>query len=200
MYLKGSIKLPQRTNQKARCREAMKIRKKWLMTVVLIVVIACHSIGIEAAEIQENGQVGAEEEETMPEADTEIIFDADAAVNKSAAKSALADMHGVFVFRNAFITQEKLVKESQKREREEIENLILTSHQPELAYEDYYKEESSNLFLWVYCGIVSVCILCGAIMVEDYLKKRKAKHRKTTDKTITFVVGGDNFGEGSGMD
>ena len=138
-------------------------------------------------------------------------------MKKSAAKSALADMHGVFVFRNAFITHEKLVKESQKREREEIENLILTSHQPELAYEDwvdlvlaadmdkvikdvYYKEESSNLFLWVYCGIVSVCILCVAIMVEDYLKKRKAKHRKITDKTITFVVGGDNFGEGSGID
>ena len=195
----------------------MKIRKKWLMTIVLIVVIASFSLGIEAAEIQENGQVGAEEEETMPEADTEIIFDADAAVNKSAAKSALADMHGVFVFRNAFITQEKLVKESQKREREEIENLILISHQPELAYEDwvdlvlaadmdkvikdvYYKEESSNLFLWVYCGIVSVCILCVAIMVEDFFKKRKSKHRKTTDKTITFVVGGDNFGEGSGMD
>ena len=195
----------------------MKIRKKWLMTVVLIVVIASCSIGIEAAEIQENNQVEAEEEETMPEADTEIIFDADAAVNKSAAKSALADMHGVFVFRNAFITQEKLVKESQKREREEIEKLILTSHQPELAYEDwvdlvlaadmdkvikdvYYKEESSDLFLWVYCGIVSVCILCVAIMVEDYLKKKKAKHRKTIDKTIAFVVGGDNFGEGSRVD
>ena len=48
----------------------MKIRKKWLMTIVLIVVIASFSIGIEAAEIQENGQVGAEEGETMPEADT----------------------------------------------------------------------------------------------------------------------------------
>lgn len=195
----------------------MKIKKKWLMTVVLIVVITSRSIGIEAAEMQENNQVGAEEEEAMPEADTEIIFDADAAVNKSAAKSALADMHGIFVFRDAFITQEKMVKESQKREQEEIEELILTSQQPEFAYEDwvdlvlatdmdkvikdvYYKEEGSDLFLWIYCGMVSICILCGAIMVEDYLKKKKAKRLKTMDKTITFVVGGDNFGEGRGMD
>lgn len=195
----------------------MKIKKKWLMTVVLIVVITSRSIGIEAAEMQENNQVEAEEEEAMPEADTEIIFDADAAVNKSAAKSALADMHGIFVFRDAFITQEKMVKESQKREQEEIEELILTSQQPEFAYEDwvdlvlatdmdkvikdvYYKEEGSDLFLWIYCGMVSICILCGAIMVEDYLKKKKAKHLKTMDKTITFVVGGDNFGEGRGMD
>lgn len=195
----------------------MKIKKKWLMTVVLIVIITSRSIGIEAAEMQENNQVEAEEEEVMPEADTEIIFDADAAVNKSAAKSALADMHGVFVFRDAFITQEKLVKESQRREQEEIEELILTSQQPEFAYEDwvdlvlttdmdkvikdvYYKEESSDLFLWIYCGMVSICILCGAIMVEDYLKKKKARRLKTMDKTITFVVGGDNFGEGRGMD
>lgn len=42
----------------------------------------------------------------------------------------------------------------------------------------YYKEESSDLFLWIYCGIVSICILCAAIMIEDYLRRKKESNQK----------------------
>ncbi|MDO4304896.1 MAG: hypothetical protein Q4D94_13395, partial [Bacillota bacterium] len=133
--------------------------------------------------------------EEQPEPDTEIVFDADAAVNRTAAKSALADMHGVFVFRDAFITQEKLVKQAEKEEREQIEKKVLTNTQPEASYKEwaqlvfqadidryvkdvYYDKEGSDLFLWIYCGIVSICILCAAIMIEDYLRKKKHSAQK----------------------
>jgi len=109
-----------------------------------------------------------EEDEEQPEPDTEIIFGVDAAVNKTAAKSALADMHGVFVFRDAFITQERLVKQAEKDEREQIEKKVLTTTQPEASYKElaelvfqadtyrynkdvYYEKESSDLF----CGFIA---------------------------------------------
>ena len=65
-----------------------------------------HSSDARAAELRES-----EVEEELREdedADTEIVFDADTAINRTAAKSALADLHGVFVFRDAFIRQEQL--------------------------------------------------------------------------------------------
>ena len=52
-----------------------------------------HSSDIRAAELRES-----EVEDELREdedADTEIVFDADTAINRTAAKSALADLHGV---------------------------------------------------------------------------------------------------------
>ncbi len=165
-----------------------------LTTGILYSPLIAKASEIQAAEIQEIEEPEEEDGEQL-EPDTEIVFDADAAVNKTAAKSALADMHGVFVFRDAFITQEKLVKQAEKDEREQIEKEILTRDQPEASYKEwaklvwqadteryvkdvYYKEESSDLFLWIYCGIVSICILCAAIMIEDYLRRKKESNQK----------------------
>lgn len=125
--------------------------------------------------------------------DTELIFDADVVTNRSAAKSALADMHGVFVFRSAFITQEALVKEAEKKNREEIENIVLTSEQPELDYpkwvdlvltsdsekyikDVYIEEEENTVFVWIYCIVISISILCIAIRIEDMRKNQKEEN------------------------
>ena len=161
----------------------MKNRVKIAAGIALIIYIFGTS-SVYASETQE------EKQESEPKANTEIIFDADAVKNKIVAKSALADMHGVFVFREAFIQQEKLVKEAEKEKREEIENLVLTAVQPELDCQewvdivlhadtdryikDYYiEDEESQIFVWIYCISASICLLCVAIRVEDYLKKKK---------------------------
>ncbi len=172
----------------------MKLGRIIVLVGVLLIGILFYPLITEASEFDDPSLI-EEEDEEQPEPDTEIIFDADAAVNKTAAKSALADMHGVFVFRDAFITQERLVKQAEKDEREQIEKKVLTTTQPEASYKEmaelvfqadtdryikdvYYEKESSDLFLWIYCGIVSICILCAAIMIEDYLKKKKSGGQK----------------------
>ena len=108
-------------------------------------------------------------------------------------------MHGVFVFRSAFITREAIVKEVEKIEKEQIEHIVLTSEQPELNYEEYVdfvltteierfikdvyiEEEENTLFLWIYCIIISVCILCMAIWIEDILRKKKDINSKIEDR------------------
>ncbi len=160
------------------------IKKIWILSILLL-----FSVGKITVYAEEN--IDTEVEETR-EADTELIFDADVVVNKTTAKSALADMHGVFVFRSAFITREAIVKEAEKIEKEQIENIVLTSEQPELNYEEYVdfvltteierfikdvyiEEEENTLFLWIYCIIISVCILCMAIWIEDMRKKKRGK-------------------------
>ncbi len=161
----------------------MKKRKYVLLLLVLIAFVTS-GITVSATAI-------ANEEVQLPqEADTDLIFDADVVKNRTAAKSALADMHGVFVFRSAFITQEALVKEADKRELESFENLVLISTQPELGYQkwvdtvltsetekyikDVYIEEKENtVFIWIYCIIISICILCIAIRVDTTIKKGK---------------------------
>ena len=93
-----------------------------------------HSSDIRAAELRE-----CEVEEELREdedADTEIVFDADTAINRTAAKSALADLHGVFVFRDAFIRQEQIVKSQQKQNYEKMEQIVLTKQQPDSGYEE----------------------------------------------------------------
>ena len=83
-----------------------------------------HSSDIRAAELRES-----EVEDELREdedADTEIVFDADTAINRTAAKSALADLHGVFVFRDAFIRQEQIVNSQQKQNYEKMEQIVLT--------------------------------------------------------------------------
>ena len=93
-----------------------------------------HSSDARAAELRES-----EVEEELREdedADTEIVFDADTAINRTAAKSALADLHGVFVFRDAFIRQEQIVKSQQKQNYEKMEQIVLTKQQPDSGYEE----------------------------------------------------------------
>ena len=160
------------------------MKKIWILSILLL-----FSMGKLTVYAEENTDI--EMEETR-EADTELVFDADVVVNKTTAKSALADMHGVFVFRSAFITRETIVKEAEKAEKEQIEHIVLTSEQPKLNYEEYVdfvltteierfikdvyiEEEENTLLLWVYCIIISVCILCIAIWVEDIRKKKSGK-------------------------
>lgn len=199
-----NTKMPRSNNQRYHLRGTVMKFGKVMLISILAIGIVLRPLIVKASEINEIRQVEqeaeeqeAEEQETeeQPEPDTEIVFDADAAVNKTAAKSALADMHGVFVFRDAFITQEKLVKQAEKDEREQIEKKVLTNTQPEASYKEwaqlvfqadidryvkdvYYDKEGSDLFLWIYCGIVSICILCAAIMIEDYLRKKKRSVQK----------------------
>lgn len=166
------------------------IKKLWILGILLL-----FSVGKITVYAEEN----IDTEEETREADTELIFDADVVVNKTTAKSALADMHGVFVFRSAFITREAIVKEVEKIEKEQIEHIVLTSEQPELNYEEYVdfvltteierfikdvyiEEEENTLFLWIYCIIISVCILCMAIWIEDILRKKKDINSKIEDR------------------
>lgn len=161
----------------------MKKRKYVLLILVLIVFIT-RGITVSATAIAN------EEIQLSQKADTDLIFDADVVKNRTAAKSALADMHGVFVFRSAFITQEALVKEADKKELENIENVVLTGIQPELGYQkwvdivltsetekyikDVYIEEKENtVFIWIYCIIISICILCIAIRIDTTIKNGK---------------------------
>lgn len=121
---------------------------------------------------------------------SEVIFDADAVREKTASKSSLLDVNGIFVFRDAFIEREKIVKQEQKETMEKMETLVLLSPQQDFDYEtwvnlvltadtgkyikDVYNEkEESNLRWWVYCGTVSICVLCIAVWIEDTRKKKK---------------------------
>ena len=171
-------------------KKIKRVRKK--IAGFLIVLLLSGAFVCQASEPESNNLPESDEAAKEQEADTEIVFDADAVLNKTAAKSALADMHGVFVFRDAFITQEKLVKEAEQRKREKIQDMVLTSGEPELTYEEtvnavlladtdtyikdvYYERESGSIRVWIYCGFISICLLCIAIRAEDYIKKRKRK-------------------------
>ena len=136
-----------------------------------------HSSDARAAELREN-----EVEEELREdedADTEIVFDADTAINRTAAKSALADLHGVFVFRDAFIRQEQIVLTKQQPDSgyEELVDLVLNSDDTKYIKDMYYMEESHEAFLWVLCIVTSVCGLCIAIWIQDYRKKQNNDKR-----------------------
>lgn len=164
--------------------------KKIAVTIIIVFLIASAGTitALGAEPVSERDE--QENVEEMPEADTEIIFDPDVVTNKTAAKSALADMHGVFVFRSAFITQEAIVKTREKENRETIINTVLSSKQPEMDYrkwvelvlaadtekyiKDVYMEgEENTLFMWIYCIIISICIFCVAIRMEAILKQKK---------------------------
>lgn len=121
---------------------------------------------------------------------TEVIFDANAVKEKTASKSSLMDVNGIFVFRDEFIEQERIVKQEQKNALTKIESLVLLSPQKdfdcdmwvnlvlqadtEKYLKDVYNEkQGSNLRWWVYCGTAAVCVLCIAVWVEDARKKKK---------------------------
>ncbi len=120
----------------------------------------------------------------------EVIFDANAVKEKTASKSSLMDVNGIFVFRDEFIEQERIVKQEQKDALTKIESLVLLSPQKdfdcdmwvnlvlqadtEKYLKDVYNEkQGSNLRWWVYCGTAAVCVLCIAVWVEDARKKKK---------------------------
>lgn len=163
-------------------------KRKYVLLLLILIVFITNGITVSATSIS------YEEEQIPQEADTDLLFDADVVKNRTAAKSALADMHGVFVFRSAFITQEALVKEADKRELESVENLVLISTQPKLGYQkwvdtvltsetekyikDVYIEEKENtVFIWIYCIIISICILCIAIRIDATIKKGKGEDK-----------------------
>ena len=121
---------------------------------------------------------------------SEVIFDADAVREKTATKSSLLDVNGIFVFRDEFIERERIVKQEYKERLEGIEMLVLSSPQQDFDYEtwvnlvltadtgkyikDVYNEKKDgNLRWWVYCGTASICVLCLAVRIEDTRKKKK---------------------------
>ena len=121
---------------------------------------------------------------------SEVIFDADAVKEKTASKSSLMDVNGIFVFRDEFIEQERLVKQEQKNILEGMETLVLLSPQKdfdcdmwvnlvlqtdtEKYIKDVYNEKrESNFRWWVYCGTAGICVLCIAVWIEDARKKKK---------------------------
>lgn len=136
--------------------------------------------------------------EAMTADASEVIFDADAVREKTAAKSSLLDVNGIFVFRDEFIEQERIVKKEQKENLENIERLVLLSPQKDFDSDmwvnlvlqadtgkyikDVYNEKKeSSLRWWVYCGTVSVCLLCIVIRIED--EKRKKKEGEKGEET-----------------
>lgn len=164
-------------------------RLVWIMCAGLFFL---RGFTAEAVEQQENYWEELREEE---DADDRMNFDADAAMNRTAAKSALADMHGIFVFRDAFIEREQLVKNQQKQNYEDIEHLVLTKQQPRTDYEEkvnvvlnadtekfirdvYYGEDSREVLQWVCCIAVSICGLCIVIRIQDCQKQMREKRGK----------------------
>lgn len=165
------------------------MKKNWAKGIktVIIITISCLLLGIIKVHA------------------SEVIFDADAVREKTASKSSLLDVNGIFVFRDAFIEREKIVKQEQKETMEKMETLVLLSPQQDFDYEtwvnlvltadtgkyikDVYNEkEESNLRWWVYCGTVSICVLCIAVWIEDTRKKKK-------EETKGEVVEDERYGD-----
>lgn len=127
---------------------------------------------------------------TMKAAASDVYFDAEAVRQKTASKSSLMDVNGVFVFRDEFIEQEQRVKQTEKQRMEDIEHIVLLSAGQTLDYSEivnmvllsdteryigdiYDIRPESNLRWWVYCGTASICLLCGAIWIQDIRKKKR---------------------------
>ncbi len=132
---------------------------------------------------------------------SEVIFDADAVREKTAAKSSLLDVNGIFVFQDEFIEREQIVKQAYRERLEGMEALVLSCPQQNFDYEtwvnlvlaadtgkyikDIYNEKrDSTLRWWIYCGTASICVLCLAVRIEDTRKKKKeeTEGEKTEDE------------------
>lgn len=152
-------------------KRAIQMKKKKIIVAVYIGIICVlfHAMQAKAAE---------------------VIFDADAVVEKTATKSSLMDVNGVFVFRDEFIEQERAVRQEEKDRLEQIEQLVLASSQQDFDCEAwvnlvlqadtekfikeiYQEKKESSLRWWIYCGTASVCILCIAARMEEERRKRK---------------------------
>lgn len=127
---------------------------------------------------------------TMKASASDVYFDAEAVRQKTATKSSLMDVNGVFVFRNEFIEQEQIVKQADKQRMEDIEHTVLLSTGQTLDYEEivdmvllsdtqryigdiYDIRPESSLRWWIYCGTASICLLCVAIWIQDIRKKKR---------------------------
>ena len=125
---------------------------------------------------------------------SEIIFDADSVREKTATKSSLMDVNGIYVFSDEFIEQELIVKQAQSDKLEEMVTLVLANPQQKLDYDEwvnlvlqadidkyigdvYSEKEENNLRWWIDCGTASICILCIIIMIDDKRKKRKISNK-----------------------
>lgn len=147
-----------------------------------------NSLPCAAKEMEtEQGEVSEEQD-----ADEEIYFDADVVKSRTESKSAVADMHGVFVFRRAFIEREKEMKQEQKQQQDNIFATVLKGEQPEAVCKkwitivlnadtekyirDIQKDESDGeLLIWISCISLSVCILCIGFVVQDFRKRQEMK-------------------------
>ncbi len=163
------------------------------MAVILICAVGVLPINAYASALEtDEAEDGIEYEEPL-DPDTDIKFEPGKATNRTAAKSALADMHGIYVFRDAFITQERLIKEREKNDLYRIEDVVLKCDQTTADYEQivsdvltsetdrYIKEvhvksgTDNTRFYWVCCILISICVLCVALLIEKSIKR---KHRE----------------------
>ena len=141
-----------------------------------------------AKEMQEVKWEVPEEQDT----DEEIYFDADVVRNRTESKSAVADMHGVFVFRKAFMEREKETKQKQRKQQEDIFTTVLEEEQPEPVCKKWVSivlnadtdkyirdiqndESDTELLIWISCISISVCILCIGFVVQNYRKRQEIK-------------------------
>lgn len=126
---------------------------------------------------------------------SDVYFDADAVRQKTASKSSLMDVNGIFVFRDEFIEREQIVKQEEKKKMENIEYNVLLSQGQTLNYAEivntvllsdteryigdiYNVPTSSNLQWWIYCITAGICLLCAAIWIQDMRKKSKATEQE----------------------
>lgn len=133
---------------------------------------------------------------TMKAFAADVYFDADAVRRKTASKSSLMDVNGVFVFRDEFIEREQIVKQAEKQKLENLEysvlisagqnrsyaeivNLVLMSDTDKYIGEVYNVRAAGNLRWWVYCSTAGICLLCFAIRIQDIWKnKKETKHKE----------------------
>lgn len=174
------------------------MRKKVLFIFgTLITIIFMDSRQISYAQEITEMQNTESETEMGIEPETEIYFDAEAVKNRKKTKSAVSDIHGVFVFRNEFIEREELVKKEEENKRQQIFKTVFGKEKPEdicklwvdivlnsktdkFIRDIDYKEKNSELLIWITCIAVCIGILCLALLMEDY-KKGQNKYKKRQD-------------------
>lgn len=132
---------------------------------------------------------------TMKVSASDVYLDADAVRQKTATKSSLIDVNGVFVFRDEFIERERIVKQEEKQRLEDIEYTVLLSVGQTLDYGEivnvvllsdtekyigdiYNIQTTSNLRWWVYSGTAGICLLCLAVRIQDMRKKKMKTEQK----------------------
>lgn len=151
--------------------DAARSKNKKMNYIFLLSILCFHCLAIQALA-------------------SDVYFDAEAVRQKTASKSSLMDVNGVFVFRDEFIEREQIVKQEEKKKMENIEYNVLISQGQTLDYSElvnmvllsdteryigdiYDIQSESNLQWWIYCGTASICLLCGAIRIQDIRKKKR---------------------------
>lgn len=123
-----------------------------------------------------------------------LYFDISEINQEKNSNSALADIHGFFVFRDNFIETEKLVKEKDKEYLYEIEqavleketgnseiydwvDIVLQSETSKYVKEVTYNEKSKNSW-----SIFPVIIFTFFFMIGILYTRRKVKRKKERKK------------------